>query len=121
MVLSQITGLLALIPSSYADSQKDIELLIGYVEQTGTKVQKSDKCGSSVMGFYQAPTQDGTGDRLVFCSNNIDFNDNSAVWEVLAHESAHVMQACNRGLLWKAEYKPIACSILSWSLIKSHD
>ena len=106
MVISQITGLLALIPSSYADSQKDIELLIGYVEQTGTKVQKSDACGSSVMGFYQAPTQDGTGDRLVFCSNNIDFNDNSAVWEVLAHESAHVMQACNRGLLWKAEYHP---------------
>ena len=106
IVISQITGLVALIPSSYADSQKDIELLIGYVEQTGTKVQKSDACGSSVMGFYQAPTQDGTGDRLVFCSNNIDFNDNSAVWEVLAHESAHVMQACNRGLLWKAEYHP---------------
>ena len=106
MVLGQITGLLALIPSSYADSQKDIELLIGYVEQTGTKVQKSEKCGSSILGFYQAPTQDGTGDRLVFCSNNINFKDNSAVWEVLAHESAHVMQACNRGLLWKAEYHP---------------
>ena len=74
MVLSQITGLFALVPSSYADSQKDIELLIGYVEQTGTKIQKSDKCDSMVMGFYQAPTQDGTGDRLVFCSNNIDFN-----------------------------------------------
>ena len=106
IVLSQITGIFALVPSSYADSQKDIELLIGYVEQTGTKVQKSEKCGSSVMGFYQAPTQDETGDRLVFCSNNINFNDNSAVWEVLAHESAHVMQACNRGLLWKAEYHP---------------
>ena len=106
IVLSQITGIFALVPSSYADSQKDIELLIGYVEQTGTKVQKSNQCDSSVMGFYQSPTQDGTGDRLVFCSNNIDFNDNSIVWEVLAHESAHVMQACNRGLLWKAEYHP---------------
>ena len=106
MVLSQITGLFALVPSSYADSQKDIELLIGYVEQTGTKIQKSDKCDSMVMGFYQAPTQDGTGDRLVFCSNNIDFNDISAVWEVLAHESAHVMQACNGGLLWKETYHP---------------
>ena len=106
MILSQITGLFALVPTSYADSQKDIELLIDYVEQTGTKVQKSNNCDSSVMGFYQAPTQDGTGDRLVFCSNNINFNDNSIVWEVLAHESAHVMQACNRGLLWKAEYHP---------------
>jgi hypothetical protein len=106
MVLSQITGLFLFVPASRADSQKDIELLIGYVKQTGTKVQKTDKCESSMMGFYQAPTQDGTGDRLVFCSNNIDFNDTSAVWEVLAHESAHVMQACNGSLLWKETYHP---------------
>lgn len=106
LAISQITGVLALTQASRADSQKDIELLIGYVRQTGTKVQKTKKCDSSMMGYYQAPTQDGTGDRLVFCSNNIDFNDNSAVWEVLAHESAHVMQACNRGLLWKETYHP---------------
>jgi hypothetical protein len=106
VVLSQITSVLAVTPASRADSQKDIEVLIGYVKQSGTKVQKTDKCDASMMGFYQSPTEDGTGDRLVFCSNNIDFNDTSAVWEVLAHESAHVMQACNRGLLWKETYHP---------------
>ena len=106
IAISQITGVLAVTPASRADSQKDIEQLIGYVKQSGTKVQKTDKCDASMMGFYQSPTEDGTGDRLVFCSNNIDFNDTSAVWEVLAHESAHVMQACNRGLLWKETYHP---------------
>ncbi|WP_137024995.1 hypothetical protein [Synechococcus sp. UW179A] len=96
---------MAFPPTAYADSPKDIELLITYVQQTGTKVEKTT-CDSNTLGFYQAPTEGGGGDRLVFCSNNIDFNDISAVWEVLAHESAHVMQACNGGLLWKAEYHP---------------
>lgn len=105
VVLAQAAILLVFTPSAYADSPKDIELLITYVQQTGTKVQKTT-CDANTLGFYQAPTEGGGGDRLVFCSNNIDFNDISAVWEVLAHESAHVMQACNGGLLWKTEYHP---------------
>ena len=105
LALGQISSVLSLGIAARADSPKDIELLITYIRKTGTKVQKTT-CDSSTMGFYQAPTEDGTGDRLVFCSNNIDFDDVSAVWEVLAHEGAHVMQACNRGLLWKDEYHP---------------
>lgn len=107
-------GLLSLIscvslmgpgPAS-ADSTKDINLFIGLIKQTGTKVQKTDSCPENTYGFYQPPQKDGSGDRLVFCSNRIDFDDASAVWEVLAHEGAHVMQACNGGLLWKEEYHP---------------
>jgi len=58
------------------------------------------------MGFYQPPREDGSGDRLVLCTNNLDMEDVSAVWEVLSHESAHVMQACNGGLIWKSELYP---------------
>lgn len=105
-ILCQIAGLFTFPLTSKADSQKDIQLLIAYIKKTGTKVQKSKDCDSSTMGFYQAPLKDGTGDRLVFCTNNIDLNDISAVWEVLAHEGAHVMQACNQGLLWKDKYHP---------------
>ena len=32
--------------------------------------------------------------------------DVSAVWEVLSHESAHVIQACQGGLIWKEEFHP---------------
>ena len=103
--LSQLLGLAAIVSAARADSPRDIELLIRYIKESGTKVQKTN-CDASTLGFYQAPTEDGQGDRLVFCSNNIDFNDTSAVWEVLAHEGAHVMQACNRGLLWKDTYHP---------------
>ena len=92
--------------TAQADTNKDIQDFIGLIKQTGTKVQKSDKCPGDTYGFYQQPQKDGTGDRIVFCTNNIDLEDTSAVWEVLAHEGAHVMQACNGGLLWKDEYHP---------------
>ena len=90
-----------------ADSWKDVEDLIELVKSTGTKVQKTGDCDSQTMGYYQPPRDDGTGDRLVFCTNNLDMEDVSAVWEVLSHESAHVMQACQGGgLIWKEEFHP---------------
>ncbi|MDA7677498.1 hypothetical protein N8561_01270 [bacterium] len=103
---TQLLGLISLSTPARADSWKDVEDLIELVKGTGTKVQKLDSCDGETMGFYQPPRKDGSGDRLVFCTNNIDMEDVSAVWEVLAHESAHVMQACNGGLIWKAEYHP---------------
>ena len=89
-----------------ADSWKDIEDLIEMVKSTGTKVQKTDDCDGQTMGYYQPPREDSSGDRLVFCTNNLDMEDVSAVWEVLSHESAHVMQACQGGLIWKEEFHP---------------
>lgn len=94
------------ISPAKADSWKDVEDLIEMVKSTGTKVQKTGDCDGQTMGYYQPPRKDGSGDRLVFCTNNLDMEDVSAVWEVLSHESAHVMQACNRGLIWKEEFHP---------------
>ena len=102
----QLLGFLALQPAAKADSWKDVEDLIELVKSTGTKVQKTGDCDGQTMGFYQPPREDGSGDRLVFCTNNINMEDVSAVWEVLSHESAHVMQACQGGLIWKEEFHP---------------
>ena len=107
LIASQVLGAVTLMPgAAKADTDKDIDYLIGLIKQTRTKVEKNDKCPGDTYGFYQYPQKDGTGDRLVFCTNNIDLEDTSAIWEVLAHEAAHVMQACNGGLLWKDEYHP---------------
>ena len=106
LIPSQLLGLLALQPAAKADSWKDVEDLIELVKSTGTKVQKTSDCDGQTMGFYQPPRKDGSGDRLVFCTNNINMEDVSAVWEVLSHESAHVMQACQGGLIWKEEFHP---------------
>ena len=106
LIPTQLLGLLALQPAAKADSWKDIEDLIEMVKSTGTKVQKTGECEGNTLGYYQPPRKDGSGDRLVFCTNNLDMEDVSALWEVLSHESAHVMQACNGGLIWKEEYHP---------------
>ena len=106
LIPSQLLGFLALQPAANADSWKDIEDLIELVKSTGTKVQKTGNCDGQTLGFYQPPRKDGSGDRLVFCTNNLDMEDVSAVWEVLSHESAHVMQACQGGLIWKEEFHP---------------
>ena len=106
LIPSQLLGFLALQPAAKADSWKDVEDLIELVKSTGTKVQKTGDCDGQTMGFYQPPREDGSGDRLVFCTNNINMDDVSAVWEVLSHESAHVMQACQGGLIWKEEFHP---------------
>ena len=106
LIPSQLLCFLALQPAAKADSWKDVEDLIELVKSSGTKVQKTGDCDGQTMGFYQPPRKDGSGDRLVFCTNNINMEDVSAVWEVLSHESAHVMQACQGGLIWKEEFHP---------------
>ena len=107
LITTHVLGLVAVMANvAKADTNKDIEDFIELIKQSGTKVQKTDKCPGDTYGFYQQPQKDGSGDRIVFCTNNINLEDTSAVWEVLAHEGAHVMQACNGGLLWKDEYHP---------------
>ena len=106
LLSAQLAGHAIFSASSKADSEKDLEELIGLVKQTGTKVLTSSNCEARISGFYLPPNKEGTGDRLVFCTNNIDLKDTSALWEVLAHEVAHVMQACAGGPIWKDIYHP---------------
>ena len=92
--------------SGRADSAKDIDELVELIKATGTKVLTSSNCEAKISGYYLPPNKEGSGDKLVFCTNNINLKDASAAWEVLAHESTHVMQACNGGQIWKEIYHP---------------
>jgi len=91
---------------SLADSSADVADLIQLIKTSKTKVLQSNQCDQGRAGYYEYPTEDGKGDTLVVCANNINIKDMSALWEVIAHESTHVMQACNGGTIWKDEYHP---------------
>ncbi|MFM8675421.1 MAG: hypothetical protein ACKOCA_10520 [Vulcanococcus sp.] len=51
-------------------------------------------CGKNLLGYYQY--EEKKVDQIVLCTNNIDVNDSDDVWEVLAHETTHIIQACDQ-------------------------
>ena len=62
------------------------------INATGVVTQVSDQCPANHAGFYE---RDNEGrHRLVLCRNVVNLADVEAVWEVMAHESTHIMQAC---------------------------
>jgi len=75
-----------------AASLADIKQLEDLINASGTETLVSVTCPPDHAGYYE---HDGQRiDRLVLCSNNVDLGDVEAVWEVMAHESTHIMQAC---------------------------
>lgn len=75
-----------------AASLADIRELEDLINATGTETLVSATCPTDHAGYYE---HDGQRiDRLVLCSNTVDLSDVEAVWEVMAHESTHIMQAC---------------------------
>jgi len=94
-LLTAAIASLAIAAPSMATSWTDIENLTSLVEETGTVVEAID-CPEGRLGFYQYDKQNNI-DRLVICKNNVDTKDPDAVWEVVAHEATHVMQACQGG------------------------
>ena len=87
----------------HSDTIKDIQDLKQLIKSTGTKIIESTNCQENELGHY---TYIDKTDELIICTNNIDKNDISSYWEVLAHESAHIMQACNNNNLYKDKYHP---------------
>ena len=102
--LTAAVASLAIAAPSMASSWTDIEELTDLIKQTGTTVQTLD-CQPGAMGYYQFD-KDNNIDRLVICQNNVDTKDPDAVWEVVAHEATHVMQACQGGPVIADNYVP---------------
>ncbi len=95
LALLALTGLLQVVPPAAANTLADIQRLEELINATGTETQVRDDCQPNHAGYYE---RDGKGiDRLVVCRNTIDMADVEAVWEVMAHEGTHVMQACTDG------------------------
>jgi hypothetical protein len=91
--LTLVAAATFLAPSAAAaNTLVHIQRLEELINATGTATEVRADCGANHAGYYE---RDGKGlDRLVVCRNNVAMADPEAVWEVMAHESTHVMQAC---------------------------
>ena len=105
-VLSVIAGVVFAIPApAFATGWQDVNLLKELVSGTGTKVLLQTCSEGGIFGYYEYnPTTDV--DSLVICSNTVDRKDPDAVWETLAHEATHAMQACAGGSIVEDELVP---------------
>ncbi|MFM9101115.1 MAG: hypothetical protein ACKOPS_07175 [Cyanobium sp.] len=87
-----------------AANLEDISTLERLVNRAGVVTQVSDDCPPRHAGFYE---KDAAGrHRLVLCRNRVNVADVDAVWEVMAHESTHIMQSCNGGTVIADESMP---------------
>jgi hypothetical protein len=75
-----------------AVSPAELRALAELIQASGTATIVSDVCPPDHAGYYE--NDGGRIDRLVICRAAVDLDDLRAVWEVLAHEATHVMQAC---------------------------
>ncbi|MFN5117239.1 MAG: hypothetical protein ACK55H_01990 [Cyanobacteriota bacterium] len=75
-----------------ASTLEDLRQLENLINATGTQTVVSMDCPPDHAGYYENDGQ--TVDRLVICQKMVDLADVEAVWEVMAHESTHIMQAC---------------------------
>jgi len=77
-----------------ANTMTDMETLLKTLSALGTTI-KAGNCGrSNLYGFYVPK-----GDQLVICADSIADKDPAVVWDTLAHEATHKMQACIGGYL----------------------
>ncbi len=79
--------------SANAQSWTDIGEYSSLLRKAGTQTLVAKDCPAGLLGAFHAGRN-----ALLLCSNNLE-NDPLQIWTVLAHESAHVMQDCNRGPL----------------------
>ena len=88
-----------------ATSWEDTAELARIVESTGTTIVSSDECARGIQGTYEYDERTEV-DKLTICKNNVNTSDADAVWEVMAHESIHVAQACLGENVYKDAYIP---------------
>jgi hypothetical protein len=79
-------------PSAFSATWTDIDSLHAALKAVGTGLKEYDKCEKGYLGFYAY--KKGEYDDVIVCVNNIDKDDPDEYWDVVSHESAHVMQTC---------------------------
>ena len=86
----------------------DAEVLVNLLEKSGTEVSfntnKFDKNCINNKGYYIYEHK--VQDLLVVCVDQVNTDDGEEVWEVLAHETTHAMQACMGGTVFETTYHP---------------
>ncbi|MFN7679133.1 MAG: hypothetical protein ACK5QW_11145 [Cyanobacteriota bacterium] len=103
-VLATVASLALAGEPARATSAKDVEDLLLLIKKSGTEIVVVD-CKEGLKGTY-AFGENPKIDRLTICKNNVKLNDPDDVWEVIAHEATHIMQACVGDHLFKDEFHP---------------
>jgi len=93
LIASSWVGVTGLGTRARAQSWNDIGDYASLIRRAGTQTMVAKDCPSGLLGAFHAGRN-----ALLLCSNNLN-NDPRQVWTVLAHESAHVMQDCQKGSL----------------------
>ncbi len=104
MALLAAAGLALAPPAAGANTLADIHRLEQLINAAGTETQVRGDCRANHAGYYER--NDQGIDRLVVCRNTVDLSDVEAVWEVMAHEGTHVMQACTGAAALQDEQMP---------------
>ena len=103
-IFALIAGLAIAVPAN-ATSWADVNRLEALVANTGTDVTAKDCGDRRAYGYYHFNKAQDI-DELVVCTNTTDMKDADEVWEVLAHEATHTMQACVGGPVIPDKYVP---------------
>ena len=82
-------------------TEANIEKLSSYLDQTNVNLIERKDCKEGILGFFHYKNIQQP--EIVICINNFDSKDRNLYWKTLVHESVHVAQACNGGLLSNEE------------------
>ncbi|MFZ4566093.1 MAG: hypothetical protein ACOYMY_06480 [Prochlorococcaceae cyanobacterium] len=89
-----------------AGSWQAIDSLRDQLEARGVRVVQDDcRRLPNTLGLYHPPS-----DRIVICRAH---GDPAAVWDTLAHEATHRMQACRGGSITRPELQPAMARTLA--------
>lgn len=95
LLTAALAALTIAAPAAYANDADTLRLL-DMIEATGTKVSfnsnRFDQTCINKQGYYAF--EEKVTDLLVVCTDQVNVNDPDALWEVVAHEATHIMQAC---------------------------
>jgi len=99
-------------------SWQEIDALRGLLVASGSTVVQRDCNQQGLQGLYHQPSR-----TIVICRVH---NDRSAVWNTLAHEATHRMQACAGGTITRAEHHGAMANALAtydpleWRSLKAY-
>ena len=90
-----------LIQKSGEQTEANIQKLSRYLEETNVNLIESENCKEGRLGFFHYKNRKQP--EVVICTNNFNSEDRAQYWSILVHESVHVAQVCNGGLLSNEE------------------
>ena len=86
-----------LIKQASETTNDNIEKLSSYLESNNVDLIESNECQEGRLGYFHY--RNFRYPEVVICTNNFKSEDRAKYWSILVHESVHVAQQCNGGLI----------------------